>query len=172
MPYIFTIKSLTTRRVICPSKSIINNTFIDYTAQGFKPTDVISNSAAAIWVTNIDPLHTQEGYSAPVKLYNPFTSRFLGDTEEITQISNYPQSSATIAGALSFESADVSSHFMLRLIRKNEYQILLHESENNYLNQKKLILDIENNSRILISKDNIQQTEKMDDLWEISHIFN
>lgn len=170
MPYKFKIQSINSRRLLCISSSKIENTYIDYTAQGFLPENQIASSLAAEWITKFDPEETLSGYSRPVQLYNPEIYRFLGDTEETVKISGTENKTGSIAGSMRYDSPDTSIFFIFRNIGENKFKIYQYESDNNALNHKKLIIDIENLSRVLISSEIINNSTTLDDSWQIIKI--
>lgn len=167
MPFSFYLQNTLTRRIVSILTSKINNNYIDYTAQGITPDDVNLDASSTELISKFNPLTTLNGYSRPIQLYTPFIKRFLGDTEEITEISNSSGKSGSIAGTMQYESSNSASFFIFKLIFENKFKIFLYESENNSLNQKRLIIDIENSSRILITSEEIESSRMIDDNWHI-----
>lgn len=153
---------------MAPSR--VGNNFIDFTAQGFMPDTAMAGSLAAEWITKFNPEETVNGFSHPIQLYNTNTSRFLSDSEEITEISDTTNKIGSIAGSLNFESSDISPSFTFKRIQDNIYQIYKCESENNSLNNKRLLIDTINLSRIIITSENIIKSVKIDDTWQIIHL--
>lgn len=167
MPFSFFIQSTLTRRIISILPSKINNNYIDYTAQGIALNNESENTTSAEWVSNFNPMATLNTYSRPMRLYNPFLLRFLGDTEETTVISNSADKTGTIAGTMRYVSPNSAPFFIFKLIFENKFDIFLYENENNSLNTKRLMIDIENSSRILITNEEIINSRMIDNNWKI-----
>ncbi len=167
MPFSFKLQNIQSRQFICIAPSKIENEFIDYTAQGIVPHDPRVETSAVEWITKFKPTETLSAYSRPMQLYNPFISRFFGDTEEITNITDNHGKTGSIAGTMNFESPDIAKFFTFRRLEADKFKIYQHESENNSLNLKRLAIDVKNLSRIIITLEDFENTRMLDDTWTI-----
>lgn len=170
MPFSFKLQNIQSRQFICIAPSKIENVFIDYTAQGTLPDDPNTGTSAVEWISKFKPTDTLSGYSRSMKLYNPFISRFFGDTEVITSITDNHRKTGSIAGTMNFESPDVAKFFTFKRVETDKFKIYQHESENNSLNLKRLVIDVKNLSRIIITLEDFENTRMLDDTWTIVYL--
>ncbi|MBX8826162.1 hypothetical protein [Ochrobactrum sp. SFR4] len=125
MAYLFRIKSQTFGRYIWAQPSTLGNKYITHTSQ---VTTTTGFSPAGDWVTFENPtLLIGGGASASLKIFNPFTGSFLGNTEQGVAISGAPTAYGTVSGLLNFTTSDTACSFIFKAIAGSAYQILLDD---------------------------------------------
>lgn len=167
MPFKFQIKNASTSRFLQPQISQLANTYITYSIRG-TTTD---NTNDLVWVTTADPKPSSTT-SAGMRFYNPECNIYLGDTEQPANSAPVSGSvasvSGTVAGAPNFTTPGIVSKWFLQTAGSGQYRIFIHDNDTN--NVRKLTMDVNNNSRVIITTDTRPATASLSDLWTIEYV--
>ncbi|MDP8250210.1 hypothetical protein [Pseudochrobactrum saccharolyticum] len=167
MPFKFQIKNASTSKFLHPQISNLANTYITYSIKG-TPTDNTNN---LIWVTTADP-KPSSSTSAGMRFYNPECNIYLGDTEQPANSAlasgAVASISGTVAGAPDFTTPGIVSKWFLQTAGSGQYRIFIHDNDTN--NVRKLMMDVNNDYRVIITTDTRPPTASISDLWTIEYI--
>lgn len=163
MAYQFILRNVKALTYPIPGTSLLKNTYIDYTirATSSRPDAV----KQGVWITSDNPTDNVNGYSKPLKLYNSFTGRFLGSTEQVQQITG-TQKNGEIAGTVNFTAPDNALSFVFKFVSANVYKIYLSEDADPAKNKRLLLTDINNAARCVITEEDPIATAKLDNTWK------
>lgn len=167
MAYNFAMITAASSMNMTPVRSQVNNSYIDYTIQAPVSTEVTDDQ---YWVTNYTPKLTDEGaVTAPMRIYSPYLSRFLGSTEQIYQIADITGSQGQLAGTLSFVSPQNALSWVFKLISASQYSIYVDDPAITDKTQLKyrLVYDAQNNNRVMITDAVIQRGGFLEDQWKL-----
>ncbi len=166
MPYKFKIINANTSQFIQPQTSQLANTYITYSLRG----TVTDGTNDLIWVTTADPKPTT-ATSAGMRFYNPEHNIYLGDTEQPANSAPVNGSvasvSGTVAGAPDFTTPGIASKWFLQSSGTGQYKIYCHDGTNNI---RRLVMDVNNNNRAVISSELFTNTSNLSELWTIQYV--
>lgn len=167
MPFKFKIMNANTSEFLQPQTSQLANTYITYSIRG----TVTDGTNDLIWVTTADPKPSTTT-SAGMRFYNPECNIYLGDTEQPANSAPINGSvasvSGTVAGAPNFTTPGIASKWFLQTAGTGQYRIFVYDNSSS--NTRKLIMDVNNNNRVIISTDNRPATSSISDLWTIQYV--
>ena len=103
MAYTYRIYAVKSKKYLSLDTSQLNNIYIDNVSRGENVSNQINTYS---WTSYKDPRATVGGNSAPIKLYNTMTHRFLASTEQVQTITGTPNKIGEILGTTTYGTAD------------------------------------------------------------------
>ncbi len=167
MAYTYRIIAAKSKKYLALDTSQLNNIYIDNVSRGENVQNQINTYS---WTSYKDPRATTGGYSAPIKLYNTLTHRFLANTEQIQTITGTPNKIGEILGTTTYGTADNALEFVFQLVG-DKYLIWLSGDEKNTQTGRTLLYDKMNKNRVVLSAYSPPfVTSDLDNLWSIEQV--
>lgn len=169
MAYLFKFKGTQSLLQVIFKDSNLKNNLVKHSCVGVTSTDALARSEQSFWVLPDNPLGNG-AVSKPMKIYNPFTGSYLANTEQTFKVTNTPNATGMVAGAVDFASADQAPSFVFRFIQssQNNYEIFLSDNENQLAGKPYLVIDTVNKNRVLITTSPIISSQTLDNKFSVS----
>lgn len=162
MPFKFKIKNANTSYYMEPQLSELHNDFINFSIRGAQDSTLND----IIWVTAGDPIPLSATTVIPMRFYNPGKNIFLGDSEQFQIGTGY---TGDVAGSPNFTTTSLAKKWYLKTIYTGQYRIFCLDSANTTATttNRRLIMDTNNQNRVILSASSVSPTSSLSDLWTI-----
>lgn len=169
MSYLFRFKGFTSQLQVILNTSTISNTFVKNSCQAYPISDNRAKGEQAVWLLPENPSVGTATLSIPMKLFNPWAGAYLADSEQQFTLTGQGVN-ATVAGDLTFVSADLAPSFVFQkqTTGTNSYKIYISDDQNNLTGKSRLIIDKVNANRVVISNKDIVASSTLDDVFHIA----
>lgn len=167
MAYTYRIYAVKSKKYLSLDTSQLNNIYIDNVSRGENVSNQINTYS---WTSYKDPRATTAGNSAPIKLYNTMTHRFLASTEQVQTITRTTNKIGEILGTTTYGTADNALEFVFQLVG-DKYLIYLSGDEKTPQTGRTLLYDKLNKNRVVLSAYSPSfVTSDLDNLWSIEQV--
>jgi|GEM_PF-7117897 len=168
MAYTYRIIAAKSKKYLTLDTSQLNNIYIDNVSRG---ENVQNQQNTYSWTSYNNPRATNGVYSAPIKLYNTLTHRFLASTEQIQTISGTTNKVGEILGTTTYGTADNALEFVFMYVSDNKYLIWLSGDEKTPQTGRTLLYDKLNKNRVVLTAYNPPAvTSDLDNIWSIEQV--